>query len=166
MREGGADLEPGDQRDGVEPSRVEAASLGRVAWGSWPDRHPSLSLLSPSLRAQPPLRSEAREPGHQPAGSCPCPPQPWGRMFPLDLSLVVVSSGHWCLHLLGHRAPEISLGRVSDGCSQKFLLQRCGHWVKGYSANSWKSWEVIFSKNDHNNISGPVDISRNVPLFH
>ena len=77
-----------------------------------------------------------------------------------------LSSRHWRLHLLGSRVPEISLGGVSGGFSQKILLQRRGHWVKEYLANSWQSWEMVCSKNGCNNISGPIDVSRNVPLFH
>ena len=81
--------------------------------------------------------------------------------FMMDLS-----SRHWRLHLLGSRVPEISLGGVSGGFSQKILLQRRGHWVKEYLANSWQSWEMVCSKNGCSNISGPIDVSRNVPLFH
>ena len=123
---------------------MEAASLGRVAWGSWPYRHPSLSLLPPSLWAQPvPLRSEAREPGHQLAGSCPCPPQHWGRMFPLGMSLFV------------------QLSVVHDGLEQQALappspwescagdqLRRGQWWVfpKDSFAKTWPLGEGIFSK--------------------
>lgn len=176
MREGGADFELGDQSDGVRALHGwRQPAWGELLGGTGPtDTLPSASSLLPCGLSQCPCcqRQESLGTSPQVAASAHlstgagcsrlvCQFLHNSLWFMTDLS-----SGHWCPHLLGHRVPEISLGGVSDGFSQNILLQRRGHWVKEYLANSWQSREMVFSKNGRNNISGPIDISRNVPLFH